>query len=148
VTVSRAALAFLFVLSAAVSAGCAPRIGDSCGNASNCSVNLDRACDTTQPGGACTVFDCQPDRCPDDAVCVRFRPVPARLMTRACMRRCGSDGDCRSGDGYRCVGAADLDEGALAEVTDVSRPDARFCVPGTMVATPALSAPTPDAGTR
>lgn len=119
----------LAALAASVVAGCAPRIGDGCQNSTNCSINGDRLCDTSQPGGNCTVFDCQPDRCPDDAVCVRFNPVPARRAIVACMRRCSTDGDCRSGDGYRCTGVAELDSADLTtEIVDVNRPDARFCV--------------------
>ncbi len=110
--------------------GCAPSIGDSCGNSTNCSVNGDRQCDLSQPGGYCTVFDCQPDQCPNDAVCVRFNPTEPRLAVIACMRRCSSDGDCRSGDGYRCRGAAELAPSLSAEVTDLDPPDGRFCVFG------------------
>jgi hypothetical protein len=117
------------ILCAAVAAGCAPSIGDSCSNSTNCSVNGDRQCDLSQPGGYCIVFDCQPDRCPNDAVCVRFSPDEPRHSVVACMRRCSSDGDCRSGDGYRCRGAAELPPG-FAEVTDLDPPDGRFCIFG------------------
>ncbi|UJR86976.1 Hypothetical protein I5071_90770 [Sandaracinus amylolyticus] len=117
----------ILALVAAQAAACAPQIGDSCSSASNCSINGDRLCDIAQPGGYCTVFDCEPDRCPDDSVCVRFNPQPARRAIVACMRRCGSSGDCREDDGYRCVSAEDLAEMELeVEVrdTDVQR----FCV--------------------
>lgn len=43
------------------------------------------------------------------------------------MRRCSSDGDCRQGDGYRCVDPQTYMDGLFAEVVDVQRPDARFC---------------------
>lgn len=108
-------------------AACSPRIGDSCSSSTNCSINGDRLCDLTQPGGACEVFDCQADQCPDDAVCARFNPAEPRLSVVACMRRCSSDGDCRQGDGYRCVDPATHDDGLFAEVVDVQRPEARFC---------------------
>lgn len=113
--------ALLLVLMATA---CSPRIGDGCGNSTNCSINGDRLCDNTQPGGACIVYDCEPDKCPDDAVCVRFRPTPARLAFSACMKRCG---DCR--DGYRCVNASEVEEGTLTEVIDRNRPDGTFCLP-------------------
>jgi len=117
------------VASASGAAGCAPQIGDGCGSSTNCSINGDRLCDTSQPGGVCTVFDCQADVCPDNAVCVRFNPVPARLAIVACMRACSSDDDCRTGEGYRCRGEAELaSEDLTVDVLDLSPPDARFCV--------------------
>jgi hypothetical protein len=106
---------------------CSPRIGDACSSSVNCSINGDRLCDTTQPGGACVIFDCQADTCPDDGVCARFNPAEPRLQVLACMRRCTSDADCRSGDGYRCVEPSTFEDGLFAEVVDLSRPDARFC---------------------
>jgi curli biogenesis system outer membrane secretion channel CsgG len=109
-------------------AACSPRIGDSCSSSVNCSINGDRLCDTTQPNGACVVFDCQADQCPDDAVCARFNPAEPRLSVLACMRRCSSDSDCRSGDGYRCIDPSTFEDGLFAEVVDLGRPDARFCV--------------------
>ncbi len=112
--------------------GCAPRIGDACAASTNCSVNGDRLCDVTMPRGYCTVFDCTADACPDDAVCVRFQPVPARLARNVCMRRCGSDGECRVNEGYTCVGEADLGgrvpSADLFEIVDVNRRDGRFCM--------------------
>jgi hypothetical protein len=125
-----AALAMLVL--AASAAGCAPRIGDGCASQTNCSINGDRVCDTTQPGGYCTVFDCSPDTCPDDAVCVRFEPDTPRLSRTVCMRRCGSNGDCRTN--YTCVANADgvhtVDgvETHLFVVNDLQRPDGRFCL--------------------
>lgn len=104
-------------------AGCAPTIGDGCGSATNCSVNGDRQCDLFQPGGACTVFDCQADSCPDNAVCVRFNPDEPRLAVVACMRRCESDSNCRGG--YHCTSAEELGNAA---VIDLDPPGGLFCV--------------------
>lgn len=122
------------VIACAFVAGCAPSIGDSCTGSLDCSINGDRQCDTTRVGGACTVFGCEPDTCPDDSVCVRFRPEPSRLTFTACMRACEQDGNCRFDDGYRCV-AADDDAfwmgmgNTLAENIDIDRgPDRNFCV--------------------
>ncbi len=110
----------------AMASGCSPRIGDGCSNPGNCSINGDRACDIAQPGGYCTVIDCLPDRCPDNAVCVRFNPQPARRATVACMRACSGDGDCRSE--YQCLSIEDLAATGLeAEITDTGR-GPRFCV--------------------
>jgi hypothetical protein len=114
--------------------GCAPSIGDSCGTALDCSVNGDRTCDLARPGGACTIFACEPDTCPDDAVCVRWRPDPSRLSFTACMRRCTEEGDCRVDEGYACLAAEDIgatEEGGdpIAEVIDEERTDeGTFCV--------------------
>ncbi len=128
----------------AVASGCAPAIGDSCTSALDCSINGDRQCDSTRPGGACTVFGCEADTCPDDAVCVRFRPDPSRLTFTACMRRCEGDGNCRVDDGFACFAAEDLTDpqlGTLAEVIDEERGQRRFCV-----ATRAPVPPNTDAG--
>lgn len=123
----RLLVALVALSAASLSAGCAPQIGDSCDTSSNCSINGDRVCDIAQPGGYCTIFSCQADNCPDDAVCVRFNPQPARRAIVACMRRCGGDGDCREGDGYRCRSIEQLAEAGLtAELVD-AEPE-RFCV--------------------
>jgi hypothetical protein len=122
------------LLSSAFLVGCSPRIGDGCSTATNCSINGDRLCDTSQPGGACTVYDCQPDRCPDNSVCVRFNPDPARRAVVACMKRCGGDGDCRIDQGYVCRGATDFtmdEDGLIVEIVDRSQPDGRFCIADT-----------------
>jgi hypothetical protein len=112
-------VALLFSLATA----CTPEIGDECTSASECvSTETDRLCLTEQienfPGGYCTVFNCAPDSCPEEAVCVGYRtnlanseqcsdPLePSRLQRNYCMRTCGSDADCRSG--YSCL---DLEEG-------------------------------------
>lgn len=126
---ARFVVASSFLLSL-LAAGCAPTIGDGCGSATNCSVNGDRQCDLTQPGGACIVFDCQPDGCPDDAVCVRFNPEEARLRVIGCMRRCGSDENCR--DGYHCTSAEEMGLNGMGQpyalVIDADPPDGLFCV--------------------
>ncbi|MCS6857434.1 MAG: hypothetical protein NZM37_06970 [Sandaracinaceae bacterium] len=106
---------------------CGPRIGDSCSSSTQCSFAGDRICDTNQPGGSCTVFDCQPDQCPDNAVCVRFRSRTPRLQILACMKRCNANSDCREGEGYRCVGPEDFADRNSAEIVDRERPNARFC---------------------
>ncbi len=123
----RLSLVLLFACVLATLGACSPRIGDSCASSTNCSINGDRACDITQPGGSCVIFDCQADQCPDNGVCARFNPTEPRLQVIACMRRCGSDGDCRAGEGYRCVDPATFEDGMFAEVIDRDRPDGRFC---------------------
>jgi hypothetical protein len=104
-------LAAVLVLSAGA-AGCNAKIGDDCEVSANCSATGDRLCDVTQPGGYCTIFNCEPGTCPDEAVCIGFSNVvsPAkacsdlqggqRLQRTFCMRRCDSSSDCRAG--YTC----------------------------------------------
>lgn len=91
--------------------GCQPSIGDKCILSTDCSLRGERLCDTSQPGGYCTVFNCRANQCPEEAACVMFQPnVPGcsyndrqwqRTGRNFCMVRCDSDGDCRSG--YVCA---------------------------------------------
>jgi hypothetical protein len=124
--------------------GCKPEIGDECDLDTDCSNTGDRLCDRTQPGGYCTVFNCEPGTCPDEATCIGFRTtlsaLPAedgslagwacsdpqlssRFQRAFCMRRCKSNGDCRSG--YECLdmrdagnpyGAVVLEDGGSGKV--------------------------------
>jgi hypothetical protein len=92
-------------------AGCTPSIGDSCQVSTNCSSQGDRLCDLSQPGGYCTVFNCQPNACPDEAACILYHPaVPGcsysdrgaqRSSKSFCMKTCTSNSNCR--DGYVCA---------------------------------------------
>lgn len=108
------------VLAAALAvgmSGCKPEIGDDCSVSTDCSSTGDRLCDTTQPGGYCTIFNCEPGTCPEEAICVGFSTSSSkvcedpqsdgRLQRTYCLRSCGSNDDCRSG--YECgdVGAKD-----------------------------------------
>jgi hypothetical protein len=106
-------LAFALLLTAG---GCAPEIGDSCNNSTDCSVDGERVCDIAQPKGYCTVRGCDPDTCPDGALCVEFRYDPQRTAETWCMKKCGGDGACRQGAGYRCV--RPTDEGRIEEMMD------------------------------
>ncbi len=98
---------------ASLALGCSPKIGDECTVSTNCSPTGDRLCDITQPGGYCTIFNCEPDTCPGDSSCINFgtnlSPVgPACTPSQGnspyqrsfCMEQCESDSDCRSG--YAC----------------------------------------------
>ncbi len=87
--------------SALALAGCPKRIGDGCTNNIDCSLNADRLCDLAQPSGYCTISGCEPDRCPDDAMCIEFNANSPRLSSRACMHSCNVDNDCRTG--YICT---------------------------------------------
>lgn len=99
--------------------GCKAKIGDKCTLSTDCSVTGDRLCDTSEPGGYCTIFNCEPGRCPDEAICVAFREVAdgsqvacqdpqrwSRFERSFCMRTCGGDSDCRAG--YSCADEAAL----------------------------------------
>jgi hypothetical protein len=119
-------LAWLFVCVAA----CAPELGDSCKNATDCSIQGTRTCDKSQPGGYCTIANCDKGGCGSGGVCVRFRPDEPRVSSSYCMRSCSSTGDCDRDD-YVCRSSTQLNEerGGLrvAEVLD-SHPDEKFCV--------------------
>lgn len=173
------ALASSLALSAALvlvgASGCGAQIGDECAQASDCDPEGTRICDTSQPGGYCTIEGCDrsTNKCPGESVCIRFfsaldltKPcspadeavcqdrtpgcdpeadasccrctadeecisegfcVRRDLEQRSCMRKCGSNSDCR--DGYDCystgVGGAEL-----IPLEDGSQPPAaRFCAP-------------------
>jgi len=105
---------------ALLAVGCSPEIGDDCSTSIDCSANGDRICDTAQPDGYCTVRGCEQGTCPEEAVCVEFRPNVDRLADRWCLYSCSDDSDCR--DGYRCLGA----DGELSRIVD-GNPSARFC---------------------
>jgi len=135
---------FAFVLLSAVS-GCSPDIGAACKTSLNCSQQGDRTCDTTMPGGYCTVPNCEPDTCPSEAACVGFRQWPSslpacqdpsdtRMLRTFCMVHCGSNSDCRSG--YVCgdMNAADNPWGA--SLADNINKDGRICIAPAAVPSP------------
>jgi hypothetical protein len=129
-------------------AGCSPKIGDKCTVSTDCSVQGDRLCDPTQPGGYCTIFNCEPNKCPDEAVCVAFNEascsspaLSARFQRTFCMFVCESDGDCR--DGYRCL---DTTNDPARQVVDVNPQSRRICAvpnPSGMAAPMPMSTPDP-----
>lgn len=112
-TPSSLAPAIPLVLGLLVLGACQPEIGDACSNASDCSVQEQRTCDTTYPGGYCTVLGCEADTCPEESSCVAFQSVVSvapecssfqarpRLQRTVCMKTCENEADCRGG--YECV---------------------------------------------
>lgn len=115
----RRPLPFLLLASLLLSSACGQSIGDECQSSLDCSSQGSRLCDLTQPGGYCTLPGCERGTCPDEAVCVRFRPKIRRLSTAYCMYECEDSGDCREGDGYRCLAENDFGDGDMeAEVLD------------------------------
>jgi hypothetical protein len=78
--VARAIL--VLALAVAVGAGCKREIGDECSMAADCNPNGSRSCDSTQPGGYCTIQGCDERSCPEEAACIRY--FPAQYLTKAC----------------------------------------------------------------
>src|SRR4051812_30050496 len=77
---------------------CAPALGDGCHTDTECSATGDRFCDRSQPGGYCTIVNCEPKSCGGEGVCVRFKPEQPRLASSWCMAKCGNNGDCDRDD--------------------------------------------------
>ena len=115
----RRALLLLLML-AGLLCSCTPGIGSGCIQSTDCSPTGQLLCDTSQPGGYCTVFNCQPDRCPSGSTCVITnispldcpyddRHAPSRFSRRLCLQLCNQDSDCRNGNipPYVCVNPAD-----------------------------------------
>jgi hypothetical protein len=99
-------------------AACTPSIGDKCVLSTDCSTRGDRLCDTSQPDGYCTQFNCAKNSCPDEAACVLFNAgVPgcgyddrsggygSRIARSFCVSKCSNNDDCRGG--YICANPHD-----------------------------------------
>jgi len=143
-------LAWLAVAFLVLIAGCAPKIGDHCSVSTDCSVSGDRLCDITQPSGYCTTFNCEPNGCPDEAVCVAFTEtscsspaVSTRFQRTFCMAFCEDDGDCRTG--YKCI---DTSNDPGRQVVDSAPSSRRICtVASSSPPMPAADADPPVCGT-
>ena len=130
----------LFSLALALTAiGCADEIGDKCQSALDCSQQGSRLCDRTQPKGYCTIRGCERSTCPEEAVCVKFRPQQERLAVTYCMLQCQDSSDCRDDEGYHCTYANQLGSGLDAVVLDGA--NKKFCS-----ATPREPISLPDGG--
>ncbi|MDB4944062.1 MAG: hypothetical protein JWP97_3596 [Labilithrix sp.] len=110
----RAAAVALALAGLAGLAGCTPEIGDKCVLSTDCSSRGDRLCDTSQPDGYCTQFNCTKNSCPDEATCVLFdQALPgcayddrsgeygSRVARAFCVASCTKNSDCRPG--YQCT---------------------------------------------
>ena len=113
--------AFVALVAGFVIAGCQSEIGDGCGSSSDCALNASRICDTTQPGGYCTIQGCDPDTCPGNSLCVEWRFVPGRLSTRFCMSQCRVAGDCRGE--YSCFSGLQNAETVEQACIELELPD-------------------------
>jgi hypothetical protein len=124
----------------AVAAGCKPKIGDDCRISTDCSAAADRLCDITAPGGYCTVYNCEPDTCPEDeSLCVEFgaqrspiakcvdKQSPSPYARAFCMATCDKDSDCRSG--YTCEDLSDRANPWAAVLIDRNRGNRACLVP-------------------
>jgi hypothetical protein len=117
---------WLFPLLVLVASGCGQNIGDACETALDCSSQGSRLCDRTQPGGYCTIRGCERGTCPDNSVCVKFRPAQERLAVTYCMYECDENSDCRDDDGYRCTSASGF-SGASGEAEILGSASQRIC---------------------
>ncbi|MDJ0764653.1 MAG: hypothetical protein QNJ97_16865 [Myxococcota bacterium] len=127
---------------------CGAEIGDECTLDYDCSQNLERNCDRSQPGGYCLIVGCDPDECPEEAVCVEFTaPCPQvnddpnddnpiddcdliepNRGRSYCLRHCSSNGDCRSK--YQCVTVGgEVPAVKWAEIVDFKTKKSKVCVP-------------------
>lgn len=126
----------------AVGVGCKPQIGDDCKLSRDCSAAGDRLCDITAPGGYCTVFNCEPNSCPDgESLCVQFGAVrspacasqalaaPSPYARTFCMATCDDASDCRSG--YECKDLSDPTNPWGAVLIDTNRGNKACVVPFT-----------------
>ena len=132
----------IFLLLSAFTAACNAKIGDDCELDVDCSPNMDRNCDNSQPNGYCLVIGCGPDECPGEASCVEFTtPCPAgegyeddaewdkcglieaNRGRTYCLKHCRSNNHCRGG--YECVGVGKLS----ASIIDFHGDYTKICVP-------------------
>jgi hypothetical protein len=141
-------------ISAMVASGCARKVGDECTTAADCNPNGTRSCDSSQPGGYCTIQGCNETSCPDESACIRY--FPAQYLTkpctptpppatgcaadefclpeglcaqlsqelRYCAKTCSSGDDCRAGYECRLAGT----RGSVAFTSDLN-PNVHFCAP-------------------
>jgi hypothetical protein len=141
-------------------AGCAPEIGDPCTTSTDCSQNSDRLCDISQPGGYCTIFNCEPAgsnpaaKCPDEAACVAFAAEASPVdgcanalgstpYTRSfCLKKCDNGDDCRSG--YICVDVEAARNGAGSHYFSAVNIDGRSKVCVVAFSAPPAEAVDPD----
>ena len=118
--------------------GCKPEIGDECTVSTDCSAAGERLCDTTQPGGYCTIFNCEPGTCPEEAICISYgsmlSTVPAcrdrnrrsRYEETYCVAKCEEDDDCRGG--YACIDMGNPNNAGGVVVVEHGTVDSRVCV--------------------
>jgi hypothetical protein len=133
----RVSLPVLLLLALAGGA-CSKQIGDGCSTAADCDPNGTRACDLSQPGGYCTVANCDETSCPSESACIRF--FPTQFLARTCNPDC-EDKPCQLPDG----GESDQPDGGPPAICPATCPrgatndcaadelclDAGWCAPRT-----------------
>jgi len=78
------------MLVALLAAGCGKEIGDECIVSSDCDPEFGmRTCDTSLPGGYCTIQGCDFNTCPDESACIRF--FTGGFSNRCCGPDCAPD---------------------------------------------------------
>ena len=117
----------IFAVFALVWLGCSTEIGDECETILDCSSSGSRLCDRTQPGGYCTVEGCGKGSCPEEAVCVKFRPDVERLAVTFCMYRCNDRSDCRGSEGYVCTSGDEFGDEGTGEAVVLDGASKKFC---------------------
>ena len=116
--------------------GCEDEIGDGCTIDADCSPNMDRNCDRSQPGGYCLIIGCGADECPNEAVCVEFTtPCPLDMEEENCqliepnrgrtycLKHCKKNSDCRKK--YDCITPEEIS----ATILDFETNRSKICVP-------------------
>jgi hypothetical protein len=78
------AMRLAVVLAALTLAACSEKIGDECSLSSDCASDGSRICDSSSPGGYCTILGCNFESCPDEAICVRF--FTSTTSNRTCVQ--------------------------------------------------------------
>jgi hypothetical protein len=112
----------LLALVTLLAVACSHQIGDGCQTSVDCDPSGTRSCDLSQPGGYCTIQDCDETTCPSEATCVRYYPVALLNLTTNppavhCDPTC-EDVDCMPDGGAGDAGSAD------ASVKDAGTGDA------------------------
>ena len=100
-------VALVIAVAATAGAGCRREIGDECTTAADCNPNGTRSCDSSQPGGYCTIQGCDETSCPAESACLRY--FPAQFLTKSCdptMVPTGCDADEFCLDGGLCAPAS------------------------------------------
>jgi hypothetical protein len=154
--------------------GCSPHIGDKCVLNTDCSITGNLQCDTSMPGGYCTMFNCGPNSCPNGNACYLFHAdvqgcpyddrQPSRTAHSFCLEDCNQNSDCRYG--YSChdlrqypwyaillddnqnqqVCSPNLDPSFFEAVPDANGPVAPICDPSGDYDAQFPSEPFEDAG--
>jgi hypothetical protein len=89
---------------------------------------------------------CEQGTCPEDSVCVKFRPALERIAVTYCMASCETDSDCRGDEGYECMTSTAF---ANEEATVLDGAGKEFCsIPLLLMSEqPEEDASVPDAST-